>query len=88
MKISASLLSGRDKLVQNIKEINLSNVDYIHLDIMDNIFVKHSSFTDEEIEAIMALSTKKLDVHLMVDNPEGYLYLYRNNVTEYITIHY
>lgn len=88
VKISASLLSARNNLKETLEEFNNLNVDYIHLDIMDGKFVSNNSFSEEEIDLIVNNSNKKLDVHLMVENPEEYIDRYNLNNVEFITIHY
>ncbi len=88
VKVSASLLSARDNLLNTIKEYNNLNIDYIHLDIMDNEFVPYKSFTYDEIKEIVNNSNKPLDVHLMVKNIDEYIYNYAMLNTEYITLHY
>lgn len=88
MKISASLLSMRDNLLDYINKINNSNIDYIHLDIMDIDFVDNYSFNDEEINIIINNSKKPLDVHLMVKDIDKYLMYLNKPIVEYITIHY
>lgn len=87
-KISASLLSIRDKLNETILEFNDLDIDYIHLDIMDNLFVPYNSFTNDEIKLITTLTNKPLDVHLMVKDIDKYIYDYVILNTKYITIHY
>lgn len=87
-KISASLLSIRDKLKETILEFNDLDIDYIHLDIMDNLFVPYNSFTNDEIKLITTLTNKPLDVHLMVKDIDKYIYDYVMLNTKYITIHY
>ena len=87
-KISASLLSIRDKLKETILEFNDLDIDYIHLDIMDNLFVPYNSFTNDEIKLITTLTNKPLDVHLMVKDIDKYIYDYVILNTKYITIHY
>lgn len=87
-KISASLLSIRDKLNETILEFNDLDIDYIHLDIMDNLFVPYNSFTNDEIKLITTLTNKPLDVHLMVKDIDKYIYDYVMLNTKYITIHY
>ena len=87
-KISASLLSIRDKLKETILEFNDLDIDYIHLDIMDNLFVPYNSFTNDEIKLITTLTNKPLDVHLMVKDIDQYIYDYVILNTKYITIHY
>ena len=88
MKISASLLSARDNLETITKELNNLDIDYIHLDIMDGLFVPNTSYTDEEINLIMNITNKKLDVHLMVNDIDKYVNYYLNDNVESITFHY
>ena len=69
-----------------IKKLNKSNTDYIHYDVMDGKFVDNTNLkTLSELEKYIDLSTKKIDVHLMVENPKKYiegLALYNiNNIT-------
>lgn len=87
-KLSASILSKKDNYNQIIEEYNSLDIDYLHLDIMDNTFTENSSFTMEDIKNIIDISKKKLDVHLMVNDPIKYLDLFSNENTEYITIHF
>lgn len=88
MKVSASILSENFKPEELIKKFNLTNVDYMHLDVMDGKFVENKSYTISDIKRFNDLSTKRLDVHLMVKNPEKYIneLVYLN--VEYITFHY
>ncbi|MBQ6282132.1 MAG: ribulose-phosphate 3-epimerase [Bacilli bacterium] len=88
MKISASLLSARDNLETITKELNNLDIDYIHLDIMDGLFVPNTSYTDEEINIIMNITNKKLDVHLMVNDIDKYVNYYLKDNVESITFHY
>jgi ribulose-phosphate 3-epimerase len=87
-KISASFLSKKDNYNEIINEYNSLNIDYLHLDIMDSTFTENSSFSIEDIKNIISLSKKKLDVHLMVNDPIKYLDLFNKENTEYITIHF
>lgn len=87
-KISASVLSARDKLKDTLLELNNTNIDYLHLDIMDGEFVSNTSFTYDEIKEIINTINKPLDVHLMVKNIDEYIYNYAMLNTKYITIHY
>ena len=87
-KISASLLSCRDNLENITKEYDNLDIDFIHMDIMDEKFVPFSSFNSDEIELIVNTTNKPLDVHLMVNSPLDYIDYYKDLNTEYITIHY
>ncbi len=88
MKVSVSILSNSIKAIDIVKELNKSNADYIHLDIMDGKFVPNKTWTYGEIKKIISYSNKKLDVHFMVLNPEKYLEDYALLNTEYFTFHY
>lgn len=83
MLISTSILSIKDNLNEKIEKLNKSNTDYIHLDIMDNIFVpNYSDFSN------ISNMAKLLDVHLMVEDVYKYIDIYSKLNPIYITFHY
>ena len=86
--ISASLLSCKDNLESVTKEFNNLDIDLIHLDIMDGEFVPYTSFTYDQIKTIVNNTNKPLDVHLMVNNIDEYIYDYAMLNTKFITFHY
>jgi ribulose-phosphate 3-epimerase len=86
MKVSASFLSSRD-LVKDLRALDLTDVDYIHLDIMDGKFVNNKTMPYSELKNIYKYTSKRLDVHLMVEDPEKYIPLYATLNTEYIVFH-
>lgn len=86
--ISVSLLSMRDNLLEYIYKLNKENIDYIHLDMMDGLFVSNKSFTYDEVKLIVDNINKPLDVHLMVEDIDDYIKDYLSYNTEYITFHY
>ncbi len=86
MKLSISLLSIKNRL-EFIKKINDCNIDYIHIDVMDKTFVDNVAYSMEEIREINEISNKKLDVHLMVNDPFKYIDNLRDMNIEYITFH-
>ncbi|MCH3982853.1 MAG: ribulose-phosphate 3-epimerase [Prevotella sp.] len=72
--ISPSLLSANFlKLEDEIDMINKSEADWLHLDIMDGVFVPNISFGFPVIEAVAKQCKKPLDVHLMIVKPERYI---------------
>ena len=87
IKISTSILSSNNR-EDSIKKLNDTNCDYIHIDVMDNKFVPNYQFPIEEINKVIPLSTKKIDIHLMVEDPLTYINKINNSNIEYITIHY
>ena len=86
MKISASFLSS-DNIPRDLKKLNETDVDYIHIDVMDGKFVKNKTMPFSEMKNIYKYTSKRLDVHLMVDDPASYIPLYASLNTEYITFH-
>ena len=87
IKISTSILSSNNR-EDSIKKLNDTTCDYIHIDVMDNKFVPNYQFPIEEINKVIPLSTKKIDIHLMVEKPLTYINKINNSNIEYITIHY
>ena len=86
MKVSASFLSSK-KIVEDIIKLNQTDVDYIHLDILDGKFVPNKSLPFSELKHIYKYTSKRLDVHLMVTNPSKYIPLYASLNTEFIIFH-
>ena len=87
MKISVSILNSKDK-EQMIYLLNNTNINYIHMDVMDGEFVSQKTLPVEEITKLSKISTKKLDVHLMVKSPLEYIEDIKDlSNIEYITIH-
>lgn len=87
MKISTSILNAKDR-VKAVIELNKTNTSYIHIDVMDGIFVSNIQFnTIKEINDINMVSKHKLDIHLMVENPIEYIEQLENMNIEYITFH-
>jgi len=69
MKISVTFLKSNYELEETIYRINNSIADYIHVDIMDGVFVNNTTASPREFSKILKNTTKPLDVHLMVNNP-------------------
>ena len=86
IKISPSILAAQDR-IESIKKLNNTNADYIHIDAMDGKFVPNTQMKINEILELEKYSNIKLDVHLMVENPEEYINKLANKNIEFITIH-
>ena len=86
MKTSISFLSSNNP-PRDLKLLNDTDTDFIHLDIMDGKFVKNKTMPFREMKNIYKYTNKRLDVHLMVSEPEKYIENYSTLNTEYITIH-
>ena len=86
VKISVSFL-GTDNKIEVIKKINQTDADYIHVDIADGKFVTSKTDPFNEMNKLLSNANKKLDVHLMVQNPSKYIEEYALLNTDCITIH-
>lgn len=88
MKVSVSILSNTLKPLDIVKELDKTNADAIHIDIMDGKFVDNKTWTTSEIIKLTKYSNLPLDVHLMVNNPSKYIEDYAMLNTNNITFHY
>lgn len=87
MKISVSILNSEDKK-EMIKTLNNTNISYIHMDVMDGQFVPQRTLPYPELKELSGISTKKLDIHLMMNSPEEYIDNIKDlDNIENITIH-
>jgi ribulose-phosphate 3-epimerase len=87
--VSPSILSADfGNLHKEIDMLNNSRADWIHLDIMDGVFVPNISFGLPVVKAVSKLAAKPLDVHLMIINPEKYLEKFCNAGASILTVQY
>jgi ribulose-phosphate 3-epimerase len=87
-QIAPSILAADfANLQKEVEMLNASAADYIHVDIMDGVFVPNISFGIPVTEAIHRHATKPLDVHLMIVNPELYLEAFVKAGASIVTVH-
>lgn len=88
MKISPSLLAADFlNLGKEIKKINASEADYLHLDVMDGVFVPNISFGFPVLEGVAKECRKPLDVHMMTVEPEKWIGHVRNLGAAIMNVH-
>ncbi len=86
--IAPSVLSADfANLQRDVEMLNQSNADWIHVDIMDGVFVPNLSFGLPVTAAIKKHAQKPLDVHLMIVEPEKYIEAFRQAGADYISVH-
>ncbi|MCF0164717.1 MAG: ribulose-phosphate 3-epimerase [Bacteroidales bacterium] len=87
--IAASMLSADfANLGRDVRMINESECDWFHLDIMDGVFVPNISYGFPVVKAIADSTSKPLDAHLMIVNPDRYVERFAELGVSWISIHY
>ncbi len=86
--IAPSILAGDfANLMKDIEMLNKSEADWIHVDIMDGVFVPNISFGFPVLKAINRYALKPLDVHLMIIKPDRYIRRFKEAGAHNLIVH-
>lgn len=86
--IAPSILSANfNHLAADVEMLNKSEADWIHVDVMDGVFVPNISFGFPIMEHLKRISEKPLDVHLMIVNPDNYIERFIEAGAGILTVH-
>ena len=88
-KIAPSILAADfSRLGEDVKDICERGIDYLHIDVMDGVFVPNISFGADVMKSLNEIAGVPYDVHMMIVEPDRYLERFVTENTEYITVHY
>ena len=86
--IAPSMLAADfSNLARDIAVVNQSDADWFHLDVMDGVFVPNISFGMPVIKSMAKNTTKPLDVHLMIVEPDRYIQTFADLGADVLTVH-
>ena len=89
IKLAPSLLAADfSRLGEEIKKVHDNGAQYLHLDVMDGIFVPNISLGPNMIGSLRKVSDIVFDVHLMITDPIRYIEAFAKNGADIITFHY
>ena len=89
IKIAPSILSANfSEMGKAVVDICEKGADFVHVDVMDGVFVPNLTFGMKMVKDLRPLTDKVFDVHLMIVEPEKYIEEFAKCGADYITVHY
>lgn len=89
MIVSPSILAADfNVLDQEMKKVNDSSCEWVHLDVMDGKFVPNTTFDEKLVKKLRPISNKVFDVHLMIEKPVEHVMKYYEAGADYVTFHF
>lgn len=88
VKVAPSILSADfARLGEEIRRVEAAGADWVHVDVMDGVFVPNLTIGPEVIKALRPHAKIPFDVHLMIEMPERYLERFAECGSDYLTVH-
>src|SRR5260370_26235131 len=86
--VAPSILSADfSRLGEELRAVAAAGADWIHVDVMDGRFVPNLTIGPVVVEAVRPVTSKPLDVHLMIIEPERYLYAFAHSGAYHLLVH-